>query len=390
MKSINEHLKIIGTLVTEMNVLDAFKSQTAGGLLFDIRENDEVSAGSPVNAIRISKGMLEMQIQQHTTDADKPILLMCASGKRSVLAAHSLMLLGYQRVYSVTGGFNEWKNQSLPFEMPQRIGKEELQRYKRHILIPEVGEKGQLKLLKSKVLVVGAGGIGSPIALYLAAAGVGTLGIIDGDIVDKSNLQRQILFSEKSVGTPKAETAKERLSQLNSGINLNIYNERLTADNVEEIMEGYDVVIDGTDNFETRYLINDACVKLKIPNVHGSVFLFEGQFTTFWPASGKDNAPCYRCLFPDPPPAELAPSCAEAGVLGVLPGLIGILCATEAIKIILGVGENQVGKLLVYDALKMDFSVLEIDKRDDCPYCSCTDPAHYPAYQSYLEYCAVS
>lgn len=386
---INDHLKNISNKVPEVSVLQAFEALAGGGLLVDIREDDEVVAGSPTGALRITKGLLEMQIQQHAHAAEEQIMLLCASGKRSLLAAHSLQQLGYTNVYSVNGGFTAWKNQSLPFEIPQKVSKDDLLRYKRHIIIPEMGEKGQLKLLQSKVLLVGAGGIGSPVALYLAAAGIGCLGIIDRDVVDRSNLQRQILFSERQIDMPKVEAAKERLDQLNTGIKVQIYNERLDAGNIEQILSRYDLVIDGTDNFETRYLINDACVKLRIPNIHGSVFLFEGQFSTFWPASGKENAPCYRCLFPTPPPPEIAPSCSEAGVLGVLPGMIGVLCATEAIKILLNIGENQVGRLLVYDALKMEFNELEISKRDDCPYCGCKDMALYPPYSSYAAYCAV-
>lgn len=388
MITINEHLQAISKQVKEIEVTAAFQALTDGGTLLDIREFDEVLAGSPVDALRITKGMLEMQIQQHIHDSDQQLMLMCASGKRSLIAAHSLMQLGFTNVYSVKGGFNEWKNQALPFEQPQVMQRDELLRYKRHLLIPEIGEAGQLKLLKAKVLIVGAGGIGSPIALYLAAAGIGTVGIIDNDVVDKSNLQRQILFSEDNIGVSKVEAAKSRLVRLNSSIRINAYHERLTADNIEKIISQYDIVIDGTDNFETRYLVNDACVKLKIPNIHGSVFLFDAQFTTFWPSSGIDNAPCYRCLFPSPPPPELAPSCAEAGVLGVLPGVVGLLCATEAIKIILEIGENQVGKLMVYDALKMDFNVLQISKRADCPYCSCKDEKDYPPYHAYQGYCS--
>jgi sulfur-carrier protein adenylyltransferase/sulfurtransferase len=390
MIDVNEYLKTIGQTVPEISVADAYQKVIHGGsVLVDIRESDEVKAGSPSQAIRISKGMLEMQIMQHVKDPSLEVLLLCASGRRSLIAAHSLQSMGFKNVISVKGGFNEWKNQALPFETPRKLEAADVEKYKRHILIPEVGEKGQMKLLDSKILVVGSGGIGSPTALYLAAAGIGTIGIIDNDVVDKSNLQRQILFSEHQVGDSKVDSAKERLLQLNSSLKIRTYNERLTRDNIEDIITQYDIVIDGTDNFTTRYLINDACVKFGIPNIHGSVFLFEGQFTTFWPESGKEDAPCYRCLFPSPPPPELAPSCAEAGVLGVLPGMVGILCATEAIKIILKVGENQIGKLLVYDSLKMDFNTYDIHKRADCAYCNCKDKAAYPEYIDYSEYCSV-
>ena len=376
-------------MVIEKTVDDAFHNQTnKNALIIDIRESDEINSGSPTNAIRVSKGMLEMQIGQLVGDTEKDLFIMCGGGKRSLLAAYSLMQMGYKNVYSVKGGFNAWKNNSLPFEIPVKLKEDDFERYKRNILVPEVGEKGQLKLLKSRVLIVGAGGIGSPIALYLAAAGVGTIGIIDDDIVDKTNLQRQILHTEKSVGQLKVNSAKKRIQQLNSKITVNEYNKRINKENIEEIISLYDIVIDGTDNFNTRYLINDACVKLKIPNVHGSVFLFEGQFTTFWPSSSNNKAPCYRCLYPSPPPAEIAPSCAEAGVLGVLPGLIGVLCATEAIRILLNL-DNMTGRLLVYNALSMDFESYSIEKNKSCPYCGCDDLKNYPAYSDYTESCSL-
>ncbi|TDE29413.1 molybdopterin-synthase adenylyltransferase MoeB [Flavobacterium ranwuense] len=389
MIDLNSYLNVVNKKVIEKNVDEAFNNQISkNALIIDIREPDEINSGSPTNAIRISKGMLEMQIGQIVSNPEIELFIMCAAGKRSLIASYSLIQMGYKNVFSVKGGFNAWKNKSLPFEIPKKLNSEDFERYKRNILVPEVGEKGQLKLLNSKILIVGAGGIGSPVALYLAATGIGTLGIIDDDIVDKTNLQRQILHSEKSVGKSKVMSAKKRISELNSQINVIEYNKRITKENIEIIISNYDIVIDGTDNFNTRYLINDACVKLKIPNIHGSVFLFEGQFTTFWPSSKVEDAPCYRCLYPLPPPPEIAPSCAEAGVLGVLPGLIGVLCATEAIKIILGL-ENMVGKLMVYNALSMDFETYKVENNKNCEYCGCQGTEKYPEYSDYSESCTI-
>jgi len=374
--------------ILEVSVKQTFE-QKQKGILIDIREKDEVKSGSPKGAIRVSKGLLEMQIENFIDEPEKDIYLICASGNRSVLAAKSLLDLGYKNVYSVQGGFKAWKDQGLPFELPQMLNEKALERYKRHILIPQVGEQGQLKLLNSKVLVVGAGGIGSPVAWYLAAAGIGTIGIIDDDVVDRTNLQRQILHTEDSIGEPKVDSARKRLEALNPDIKITTYNERITKENVELIFQDYDVILDGTDNFNTRYLINDACVKLEKPNVHGSVFLFEGQVTTFWPSNKEGDYPCYRCLYPSPPPAELAPSCAEAGVLGVLPGMVGVLCATEAIKIITGIGTLLTGKLLVYNALEWDFQMFDIESNHDCKYCKNTDVSAYPVYSEYAESCAM-
>ena len=386
---LNIFLNRIRKSIKEVSVSHAYERQREGAILIDIREKDEVNGGSAHGAFCLPKGMLEMKVEQLVPDLHTEILLMCASGKRSLVAAFCLEQMGYTEVSSVLGGFNEWKNQGLPFEIPKLLKETDTERYKRHLLIPEVGEKGQLKLLNSKVLIVGAGGIGSPVALYLAAAGVGNIGIIDDDIVDRSNLQRQILHTEKSIGSFKVNSAKERMEALNPGITITPICKRLDARNVESIISDYDVVLDGTDNFFTRYLVNDACVKLQKPNVHGSVFRFEGQVSTFWPASGLDNAPCYRCAYPSPPPAALAPSCAEAGVLGVLPGMVGVICATEAIKILLGIGDLMVGKLLCINALSWEFDTYEIDKSNDCRYCHCFDPSEYPAYSEYAQYCSV-
>lgn len=389
MIQLNKYLDNLRGVIKEVDVKTAFQKQAQGAILLDIREKDEVNSGSPTNALRISKGLLEMSIVNEIPSSETEIYLLCASGRRSLVSAFALQQLGYNHIYSVKGGFVDWKNQGLPFETPKTLNPEDLERYKRHLLIPEIGEKGQLKLLNSRVLIVGAGGIGSPVAWYLAAAGVGNIGIIDDDIVDRTNLQRQILHTEQSVGAFKVDSAKERLEALNPKINIMPIKERLNAENIESIIGDYDVVLDGTDNFTTRYLINDACVKLNIPNIHGSVFRFEGQVSTFWPASAHDNAPCYRCVYPTPPPPELAPSCAEAGVLGVLPGMVGVICATEAIKILTGFGNLMVGKLLCFNAATWNFDMYDVDQKQDCKYCGCKDKDNYPAYSNYSEFCSL-
>ena len=352
--------------VREVDPQAAFELQRRGAVLVDVREPDEVGQGSPVGAERIVRGFLELQIEDKVPDLSRSVLLMCGAGSRSLFASRDLLELGYTDVASVRGGFNAWKAAGLPLEVPASLSAEERARYSRHLLVPEVGEAGQLKLLASKVLIVGAGGLGSPAAFYLAAAGVGTLGLID-DVVDRSNLQRQILHTDARVGQPKVDSARATLLALNPGIAVRTYGERLTSANALEIFGDYDLVVDGADNFATRYLVNDACVKLGKPNVHGSIFRFEGQVSVFWPAK---SGPCYRCLFAAPPPPELAPSCAEAGVLGVLPGVIGTLEAIEAIKLLLGLGRPLLGRLLVYDALDQRFVELSLERRADCACCS--------------------
>lgn len=352
--------------IPEVDPPAAFELQRGGAILIDVREPDEVTQGSPVGAERIVRGFLELQIEDRVPDLGRPLLLLCAGGSRSLFASRNLLDLGYRDVRSVRGGFNAWKAAGLPLELPASLSAEERARYSRHLLVPEVGEAGQLKLLSSRVLIVGAGGLGSPAAFYLAAAGVGTIGLIDDDVVDRSNLQRQILHTDDRVGQPKVNSAKKTLLALNPGIRVETHAERLRRDNVEDLFRRYDVIVDGSDNFATRYLVNDACVKLGLPNVHGSIFRFEGQVSVFWPAR---SGPCYRCLFPEPPPAGVAPSCAEAGVLGVLPGVIGTLEAIEAIKLLLGIGTPLMGRLLVYDALEQRFVDLELRREPNCPVC---------------------
>lgn len=360
-------LEQLRTSVTEVDPSAAFQLQQRGAILVDVREPDEVSQGSPVGAERIVRGFLELQIEEKVPDLDQPLLLLCAGGSRSLFASRNLLDLGYRQVSSVRGGFNAWKAAGLPLEVPASLSAEQRARYSRHLLVPEVGEAGQLKLLASRVLVVGAGGLGSPAALYLAAAGVGTIGLIDDDVVDRSNLQRQILHTDARVGQRKVASARETLLALNPGIVVRMHDERLRSANALAILGDYDVIVDGSDNFATRYLVNDACVKLGLPNVHGSIFRFEGQVSVFDPSRG---GPCYRCLFAEPPPPGMAPSCAEAGVLGVLPGVIGTLEAIETIKLLLGIGRPLIGRLLVYDALEQRFVDLTLERRPDCSCCS--------------------
>ncbi len=333
--------------------------------LLDVREPDEHEQGAVPGAIHIPRGNLEFSVESRLTDKHAPIAVYCAGGVRSAFATKTLQDLGYTDVVSITGGFNKWKDEGLVWDVPRTMTQDQRIRYARHILLPEVGEAGQMKLLDSKVLLLGAGGLGSPAALYLAAAGVGTIGIIDMDVVDASNLQRQILHNIERVGMRKVDSAKKTLEAINPDVNVVTYDTRLGADNILDIIDGYDVIVDGTDNFPTRYLVNDAALLKNIPVVHGSIFRFEGQVTVFNPYVG----PCYRCMIPEPPPAELAPSCAEAGVLGVLPGIVGSIQAVEAIKLLLGLGDPLVGRLLTYDALDQSFRTFKVRRDPSCPAC---------------------
>ncbi|MGN2392137.1 molybdopterin-synthase adenylyltransferase MoeB [Pelomicrobium sp. G1] len=386
MKARDLRLAELKRTIPEVTPTEALALQAKGAALVDVREAEEIAQGSPPGAHRLGRGYLELKIEDAVPDYERPIVTLCAGGVRSLFAAEELKRLGYKHVYSMAGGFTRWKNEGLPVEVPPRFEPADRERYSRHLLMPEVGEAGQFKLTQSKVLLIGAGGLGSPAALYLAAAGVGTLGIVDHDVVDRSNLQRQVLHTDDRVGTSKVASAKKTLNALNPAVKVVGYETHLSSRNVEEIFSGYDLVVDGSDNFPTRYLVNDACVKLGIPNVHGSVFRFEGQATVFWPQYPKRRGPCYRCLYPEPPPAELAPSCAEAGVLGVLPGIIGLLQATEAIKLILGIGDPLVGRLLYYDALCGRFDELALERDPSCRYCG--DGAQFPGYIDYERFCA--
>jgi molybdopterin/thiamine biosynthesis adenylyltransferase/rhodanese-related sulfurtransferase len=365
MPTYQEMLEQKRAVVREVDARESARLREQGAILVDIREQDEVDQGIIPGAVHIPRGFLEMRIEETVRDRDTPVIVYCAGGVRSIFGAEALSDLGYRDVASMAGGFSGWKASGLPWGVPQTLTSDQRRRYSRHLLIPEVGEEGQRKLLDAKVLLVGAGGLGSPAALYLAAAGVGTLGIVDADIVDESNLQRQVVHTTERVGMPKVESARVAIEALNPDVNVVKHETRLDQSNVLDIFAGYDVILDGTDNFATRYLINDACVLLDKPNVHGSIFRFEGQATTFIPHTG----PCYRCLFPTPPPPELAPSCAEAGVLGLLPGTVGIIQATETAKLILGIGEPLVGRLLTYDALEMEFRELRLSRDPECPMC---------------------
>jgi len=335
--------------------------QQPGAVVLDVREPDEYEQGAIPGALHIPRGQLESNIEARVTDRDTPLIVHCAGGTRSAFAAKTLEEMGYTDVVSVAGGFNKWKDEGRDWRVPRSLTPEQRNRYQRHILLPEVDIEGQLKLLDSKVLLLGAGGLGSPAALYLAAAGVGTIGIIDMDVVDESNLQRQILHNLERIGDRKVDSAKKTISLMNPDVNVVTYDVRLGADNVMDILAGYDVIVDGTDNFPTRYLVNDASVKLGIPVVHGSIFRFEGMVTVFDPKNG----PTYRDMHPEPPPAELAPSCAEAGVLGVLPGIIGSVQAIETIKLLLGLGDPLIGRLLAYDSLEQSFREFKVRRDPD-------------------------
>jgi len=340
--------------------------------VIDIREEEEWLQGHVPGARHISRSFLELQIEFIQPDRQAPIVLYCAGGTRSLLAAHNLHELGYENVISMRTGFSGWVNAGLPFKVPRALRPDQRERYARHLILPELGEEGQLRLLDARVLIVGAGGLGSPAALYLAAAGVGVIGIVDYDNVDRTNLQRQILHGESTVGVPKVESAIQRLKDLNPDVEVIGYRQPLTAANAFDILRGYDVVLNGSDNFPTRYLVNDACHLLGIPLVDASIFMFEGQVTVYQPADPAraiEGGPCYRCLYPDPPPPGEVPSCAEAGVLGVLPGIIGSIQAVEAIKLITRIGRPLVGRLLMYDALEQSFRTLHVRRDPACPLC---------------------
>jgi len=352
--------------------------------VIDVRESDEYTQGSVPGASFLPRGLIERDIESVVPDRSTPIVVYCAGGSRSALAAVSLLDMGYEDVASMSGGFDGWKAAGLPWGDPTGLTADQKSRYARHVRLPEVGEAGQLRLLDSRALVVGAGGLGSPAALYLAAAGVGTIGVVDDDVVDVSNLQRQVLHNMDRVGVAKVDSAAETLTALNPDVKVETHRERLSAGNALRIMSGYDVILDGGDNFPTRYLVNDASLHLKVPVVHGSIFRFEGQVSVFEPW----ESPCYRCLHSEAPPPEVAPSCAEAGVLGVLPGVIGSIQALEAIKLLLNIGETLAGRLMVYDALEQDFTVVSVRRDRNCA--ACGDPDRLPEIVDYDPTCRVS
>jgi molybdopterin/thiamine biosynthesis adenylyltransferase/rhodanese-related sulfurtransferase len=366
-KSYSDLLREARSRVREVTPAETDLLREQGNVaIVDVREASEWEQGHLPDAIHLSKSYIEQQIEAAVPDRSTPVILYCAGGIRSLFAGETLQDLGYTDVASMSGGFQAWKSQGLPWSMPAILTTEQKQRYSRHLLIPEVGTEGQARLLDSKVLLIGAGGLGSPAALYLAAAGVGTIGLVDFDVVDVSNLQRQIIHTTDRVGEKKVESARKSITALNPDIKVVSHEEMLLAGNVDRLIDGYDVVLDGTDTFDTRYLLNDAAVAKGIPVVHASVFRFEGQLTVFKPYEG----PCYRCLYPSPPPPELAPGCSVAGVLGVVPGIMGMLQANEVLKLLLGIGEPLVGRLLLFDALDTSFTELKLKRDQSCPVCS--------------------
>ena len=384
MATYRELLQQVRSEISEVDATQARELIDSGGpLVLDVREQNEWDEGHIPGAVHVPRGNLESRVERTAPDHSRPVLVYCSVGNRSAFAAKTLAELGYEDVVSLSGGFTDWKRNGFPVQLQAGLDAQRRARYSRHLLIPEVGEEGQLKLLDSKVLLVGAGGLGSPASLYLAAAGVGRIGIVDADVVDESNLQRQIVHSTESLGEPKVESAKRAIEALNPDVEVVAYQERLTSENIERILaDGWDVIVDGADNFPTRYLVNDASVWHDIPVVHGSIYRFEGQVTVFKPHVG----PCYRCLFPAPPPPELAPSCAEGGVLGVLPGVIGSLQASEALKLALGIGEPLIGRLLLFDALSAEFNEVKLRRDPDCPVCG--DHPTITEYIDYVEFCS--
>jgi sulfur-carrier protein adenylyltransferase/sulfurtransferase len=365
-KSYADLLREAREQIREVTVQDVADLSPGTAAIVDVREASEWEQGHVPGAAHVSKSYIEQQIEGIAPDRDQPVVLYCAGGVRSLFAAQTLVDMGYTDVVSVKGGFQAWKSAGFDFDTPVVLSADQKQRYSRHLLIPEVGSEGQAKLLASKALLIGAGGLGSPAALYLAAAGVGTIGLVDFDVVDVSNLQRQIVHTTDRVGERKVESARIAINALNPEVTVNAHEEMLVAANVERIIAGYDVILDGTDTFETRYILNDAAVAAGIPVVHASVFRFEGQLTTFVPYEG----PCYRCLYPTPPPPELAPGCSVAGVLGVVPGILGLLQTNEALKVLLGIGNTLAGRLVLFDALETEFTELQLRRDPRCPVCS--------------------
>lgn len=377
----SSYTELVDAAKTRINQVSPNQVRLDDVVVIDVREADEYSQGAVPGAVFLPRGLIERDIAMVVPDTTTQIVLYCAGGSRSALAAASLLDLGYTEVSSMVGGFDGWKIAGLPWGDPTGLTPDQKSRYARHVRLPEVGEAGQLRLLEARVLLIGAGGLGSPAALYLAAAGVGTLGVVDDDVVDASNLQRQVMHNVDRIGMAKTDSARETLTALNPDVKVETHRERLMADNALRVMAGYDVILDGGDNFPTRYLVNDASLHLKTPVVHGSIFRFEGQVSVFEPWQG----PCYRCLHPMAPPPELAPSCAEAGVLGVLPGVIGSIQALEAIKLLLGIGETLTGRLLVYDALEQDFATVRLNRDPNCA--ACGDPDRLPELVNYDETC---
>jgi sulfur-carrier protein adenylyltransferase/sulfurtransferase len=387
-----EVIRQIKSQVEEVDPAQVSEHLGNGIVLVDVRESTEWDVGHIPGAKHVPRSYLESRIEGIAgSDRSREIVLYCATGQRSALAAHTLKdMLGYENVKSMTGGITLWKDRGYKVEVPKTLSPEQRERYSRHLLVPEIGLEGQTKLLEAKVLLLGAGGLGSPTALYLAAAGVGTLGVVDDDDVDLSNLQRQVIHTTDRIGIPKVDSAEQSITAINPDVNVVKYKTRLDASNIMEIIDGYDVIVDGVDNFPTRYLLNDATVRLGIPVVSASILGFDGQLSVFKPHDG----PCYRCLYPVPPPADLAPSCGANGVLGVLPGTMGLLQATEVVKLVTGAGEPLVGRLLLYEALGATFTELKVRRDPECPICS-KDPAEIAdeemgVFPDYEAFCAAA
>lgn len=380
--SLDQRLEQLRGEIALVSPSEALARSRAGALLLDVREAEEIALGLPENAQAVSRGYLEMRIAELAPDPDQEILLLCAATTRSLLAADDLRQMGYYRLGAVQGGFNRWKDEGLPYTLPDTPDRDALQRYARQLVLPEMGASGQALLGKARVLLIGAGGLGSPSALYLAAAGIGTLGLVDHDRVDRSNLHRQVLHRDDRVGMAKTESARLTLEALNPSIRVQTHRARLDSGNVESIFADYDIVVDGSDNFPTRYLLNDACIKLGLPNVYGAVQGFEGQVAVF----GAGGQPCYRCLFAEPPDPALAPPCSEAGVLGVVPGIIGLLQALEVLKLVIGFGEPLTGRLMLFDARRSRARILNLAADPDCAYCA--PGRDFPGYIDYEHFCS--
>lgn len=390
-RSSAELLQSVKSEIEEIDPSEVHELLEEGVVVVDVREGEEVAAGKLPGAKHVPRGYLESRIETVVPDRSTSVILYCASGVRSAYAARTLVCdLGYENVKSMTGGITLWKDRGYEVEVPRILSPEQRERYSRHLLVPEVGHDGQQKLLDAKVLLLGAGGLGSPTALYLAAAGVGTIGIVDDDAVDLSNLQRQVIHNSERIGVPKVDSAEQSIKALNPDVRVVKYPVRLTAENIMEIIDGWDVIVDGVDNFPTRYLLNDATVRLRIPVVSASILGFDGQLSVFKPYEG----PCYRCLFREPPPAELAPSCGANGVLGVLPGTMGLLQATEVVKLVIGIGDPAIGRLLLYDALAATLTEVKVRRDPACPICS-RDPAEITdeemgVFPDYEAFCAAA
>jgi molybdopterin/thiamine biosynthesis adenylyltransferase/rhodanese-related sulfurtransferase len=392
MPSGSQLIKDIRSQIEEVDPSEIFDLQAQNGsapdyVIVDVREQGEWEQGHIPGAVHVPRGHLESRIERAAPDRSQRVILYCATGQRSALAANTMeKLMGYEDVASMNGGFVLWKDRGYPFDRPRILTAEQKERYSRHLLVPEVGLEGQEKLLDAKVLLIGAGGLGSPSALYLAAAGVGTLGIVDDDVVDLSNLQRQVIHTQARIGESKVESARQTIAALNPDVEVVAHQTRLSKENVLDLIADYDVIVDGADNFPTRYLLNDAAVRLRKPVVHASILGFDGQLTVFVPYEG----PCYRCLYPQPPPADLAPSCGANGVLGVLPGIMGLLQANETIKLIIGAGEPLVGRLLLFEALSTQFTTLRVRRDHECPVCGDDVDLEGTEFEDYEALCAAA